>query len=128
MLPSHISEISLNECIQSLESTVRALKELRARVGDPQASGRPQTRHPVQLRGYGSLHEAARAVADLQYDALRIFLSSLQHYLAVDRDKDLARGRSELSKALGDLVDSLDNCIADANRAWNICRPHMEEA
>ena len=80
--------------------------------------------HPTQIAGL-TTQELAKQVADLRYDALRVFLYELADKLECDADADEGRGRKKLSSALTDAHDLITLAGKAIDRAWVICEPHM---
>ncbi len=75
----------------------------------------------------GTLTELAGDIGDLRYDALVEFLTLLSAKLALDAEKDAARGRARLAAALQNGAAEL-SAAAQIESAWRIAKPFMPGA
>lgn len=68
----------------------------------------------------------AESLGNLKYDELAAFLKLLSEKIEHDGDKDAARGREQLAKALHDAASNIDQAADDITAAWVICKPYMK--
>lgn len=82
--------------------------------------------HADHIEGY-SLESLAEAMGDLRYDTLSELLYQLKCKLNKDSDADEGRGRPKLAKCLSEAAWSLGQASIELDKAWEICRPFMED-
>lgn len=68
----------------------------------------------------------AESLGNLKYDELATFLKLLSEKIENDGDKDGARGREKLAKALHSAAANIDQAADDIYHAWDICKPFMK--
>ena len=82
-------------------------------------------RHPTVIVGMET-DDIVKQLADLRYDSLSLILSQLAVRLMADSDKDWERDRRRLAGNLQLASERLTDASKYLDRAWEICRPHME--
>jgi hypothetical protein len=84
-------------------------------------------RHALLLQGFESHQEAAKAIADLRYDALRDLLYALSEQLEKDAQADSGRGRPKLAQSLDTASMKALDVAQHIDLAWSICAPFMKD-
>lgn len=85
------------------------------------------TRHALLLKGFEGHQDAAKAITDLRYDALRDLLHALAEQLVKDAEADLGRGRPKLADSLNTASNQIAASARQIDAAWAICSPFMED-
>ena len=86
------------------------------------------SKHSDHLEGYnGSLEELAKALGNMRYDKLVVFIEKLADGINRQADNDLARGRQRLARQLYDVAVNLHEARDSMYKAWKICQPYMSE-
>lgn len=83
-------------------------------------------KHPTKLEEFETLEEAAKAVENLRYDALSIFLGKLSIALYQRAASDFKAGRPQLGTVLRKAGDKISDAMILTEEAWTICKPHMD--
>ncbi len=84
-------------------------------------------RHLLLLRGFESHQDAAKAISDLRYDALRDLLHALAEQLEKDAEADLGRGRPRLADSLGNASIKMRASARQIDDTWAFCAPFMKD-
>lgn len=83
-------------------------------------------KHPRNVEGYnGSLEELAKAIGNMSYDQVAIFLEKLAEDLNNQAEADKKRKRINLSTELLKASFSVKESALSINNAWQICKPFM---
>jgi len=77
--------------------------------------------HATNINYPGGFQQLATDLGNLRYDSLAQFLHLLAQKLGQDGDADLGRNRLKLAGHLHRAADEIA-------RAWQLCKPYMEEA
>jgi hypothetical protein len=85
-------------------------------------------KHPKDVVGFvGSIDELAHAIGNTTYDTAVVFLKKLADDYQRQGWADEARGRVELAKKLYATAEKLYEARDAMQKAWNICKPYMQE-
>jgi hypothetical protein len=82
---------------------------------------------PTVTRFQGRPAELAEALGDLYYDSLANHLKLLSEKMARDSVADAGRSRHKLAGELKACANHLSQAAGHIERAWAICRPHVNE-
>jgi hypothetical protein len=84
-------------------------------------------RHSPLLKGFESHQDAAKAITDLRYDALRDLLYAIAEQLDKDAKADSGRERFKLAQSLENASFDMLSVAKNINWAWDISEPFMKE-
>lgn len=82
-------------------------------------------KHPLVLKGYSDLQEAAEEVENLRYDKVVEFLGHLSQALDRRAASDRASGRPVLARQLERASYKVMRASVEMAEAWSICRSKM---
>jgi hypothetical protein len=81
-------------------------------------------RHPTELNP--SVEEVAVELANMRYDRISVFLSTLRTEIIQQAAGDAGRGRQKLAGLLVQHAADLNAAIETMDKIWKLCEPHME--
>lgn len=85
--------------------------------------------HKTKVEKYnGTLQELAEDICNMRYDALAEFFKQLSVKLEKDSEADYNRNRFKLSLELFNAYSNLFISYKSIDRAWKICKKHMNSA
>lgn len=84
------------------------------------------SRHPDRVVGYkGSLGQLARAIGNMKYDKVALFIGKFADDIKRQADADSARGRKKVPKDLSGAARNLNQARKKIESAWKTCKPYM---
>lgn len=84
------------------------------------------SKHPTELKS-GDILAAANEVENLRYDRVSVFVGQLANAFEDRSKKDQQSERPLLAILLANVASDLRSARDEIDRAWKICKPHMEE-
>jgi hypothetical protein len=86
------------------------------------------SKHPKYIEGFnGSLEELVKAVGNMTYDQVAIFIEKLAENIEKQGEGDLTRGRKKLASATRAVSEKLYEAKDKMDLVWKICEPYMKD-
>jgi hypothetical protein len=84
-------------------------------------------KHREHIPFYMNFESLAEEIGNLKYKSLAELFEELSIKFKRDADEDRLRGREQLASSLDNISFKLKEAQLDADKAWKICKPHMEK-
>ena len=85
------------------------------------------SKHPIEIDGYDTLDELAKAVGKLRYDKLAEFFLFLYEEMARQQEKDETVGKVKLAAEADWLIESISDAHYDAQELFEKYKKYMKD-